>query len=264
MTQDSITQISVNGLSISCTWRGHTDRSTPLLFLHGLGDSSIITFDRIASHPALAGQSSLLIDLPGYGYSPVTDTWPATIEAYASIVRSVCEVLSLSSVAIAGHSMGGSVAIQVATQSPGLVSRLILAEPLLLPEQSTLGASISKRSEDAFVERGFSLLQLVTRRQANRGDIAARSFQEPLSRAEPRILHRSATSLLEARSPSFYELLAELGIPRTLLIGERTGLDPDTHNLKDVPVEIIPDAGHSMMSEHPDTFAEAIFRSLID
>lgn len=264
MTQDPIRHTSINGLEIAFAWQGHRDRRTPLLFLHGLGDSSIMSFARIAACPALAARGSLLIDLPGFGYSPVHDDWPATIESCADIVAAVCTELSLSRVAIVGHSMGGSVAIEVATRAPELVSQLILAEPLLRPGQSTLAASIAKRTEDAFAERGLEMLRLATRRQANRGNVAAQSFQEPLSRAQPRIMHRCAASLLAHRSPSFYELLASLKIPCTLLVGERTDVALDVHAMEDVTVAMIPDAGHSMMSENPGAFVEAIAKVLID
>src|ERR1043165_8285221 len=42
-----------------------------LLWLHGLGEWSA-NFDAVAAHPALAGFSHVLPDLPGYGRSP----WP--------------------------------------------------------------------------------------------------------------------------------------------------------------------------------------------
>lgn len=262
MTQDPVDQVRVNDVAVAYTWRGSADRRAPLIFLHGLGDSSIITFERVASHPALKNQASLLLDLPGFGYSSAPDAWPATIELHADVVAQVCGSLGLSGVSIIGHSMGGSVAIMVASRTPHLVSRLILAEPLLRSEQSTLGASISKRSEDAFVERGFAMLRLATHRQAKRGDIAAQSFQAPLSRANPRTMHQSASSLLQHRSPSFYELLVALDTPYTLVIGEHTGIAKQTP-LEDATTVIIPGAGHSMMSENPDVFANAIADALI-
>jgi pimeloyl-ACP methyl ester carboxylesterase len=229
----------------------------PLVFLHGLGDSSIITFERIATHPALADYPTVLIDLPGFGHSTAPDSWPATMEHHAEAIAILLERLGLERSPIVGHSMGGSLALMVATRRPGNVSRLILAEPLLKREHSELAASLAKRNEQDFVSRGFDMLLRATRRQAARGDKAAQGFLVPLQHASPAIMHRSAASLLADRSPSFLSLLETLPMGKTLLIGARTDVDPGV-----IPPGVfllrIPEAGHSMMSENPDAFASAI------
>lgn len=229
----------------------------PLVFLHGLGDSSIITFRRIAAHPALAGVPALLVDLPGFGHSTAPDSWPATIEQHAGSVAHLLDHLGVTSAPITGHSMGANVALVLATTRPDLPSRLILAEPLLRNEQSELARTIARRRESDFSTRGFDMLQRATRRQASRGNAAALGFIEPLARANPSIMYRSAISLLADRSPSFLDMLQNSPLPRTLLVGEHTevasGLVPD-----DVRLVRIPQAGHSMMSENPDAYAKAV------
>jgi pimeloyl-ACP methyl ester carboxylesterase len=233
----------------------------PLIFLHGLGDSSIITFDRIATQPALARYPTLLIDLPGFGHSTAPDSWPATMEHHADVVAILLEQLNLDHSPIVGHSMGGSLALMVAARRPRNVSRLILAEPLLKREHSELAASLARRSEQDFVSRGFDMLLRATRRQAARGDKAAQGFLIPLQHANPVIMHRSASSLLADRTPPFLSLLEMLPMDKTLLLGARTNVEPSP-----VPPGVsllrIPDAGHSMMSENPDGFAHAIARAL--
>jgi len=47
-----------------------------LVWIHGLGEQSR-SLDAVAAHPALAGLSHVLIDLPGYGRSP----WPERADA---------------------------------------------------------------------------------------------------------------------------------------------------------------------------------------
>ena len=244
-------------LDVAYEWIGPVSPS-PLVMLHGLGDSSIITFRGIAQHLTLAGTSSLLVDLPGFGYSPAPATWTSTTEQQADVIVQVLELLQVSAVPLMGHSMGGSIAILVAHLRPDLVSHLVVAEPLLRPEQSTLGKTVAKRSEEMFVARGFSMLQLATRRQASRGEQSAVAFQEALQRAIPAIMHRSAVSLLQRRSPSLQKILENMPLPRTLLIGEYS--DAGTGELEDAGVRVvrIPDAGHAMMSENPGAFAEAL------
>lgn len=253
---NEIRHLHVDDLTVAYTWTGE-ESPAPIVFLHGLGDSSIITFRPIAAHPALAGSPALLIDLPGFGYSSAPDTWPATIEMHADVVGNVLNLLGIPHAQVVGHSMGGSIALVLAGRRPGLVSRLVLAEPLLRLEDSQLAKAIARRDEDDFVARGFHMLQLATRRQANRGEWAAIGFQEPLRQAGPAIMHRSAISLLAHRSPSFLQLLRDAPMPRTLLIGEKTKSDP-----RIVPAGVatirIPNAGHSMMNENPDALAQAL------
>lgn len=256
MTLD-IETLTVNDATIAWAWVG-APSPAPLVFLHGLGDSAILTFEDIARHPTLTGKSSLLIDLPGFGYGHAPDDWPATMEDHAQTVISLLDHLDVRRATVVGHSMGGSLALLVASTIPDRVEQLILAEPLLLPEQSTLGKAIAKRPERAFVERGYAMLVLATRRQALRGEQAAQGFREPLQRANPVILHRSAVSLLSERRPSFLDMLRNLTVRWALLVGGRS-----TGYLEGMGVDegrrvVIPDAGHSMMTERPDVFALSI------
>lgn len=252
----AIDHITIDELRIAVQWPGKHD-ATPLVFLHGLGDSSIMTFSRIATHPALAALPSLLIDLPGFGHSRAPVDWPATIEDHAAAVAATLDVLGITDATISGHSMGGSTALVLAASRPDLVTRLVLAEPLLRKEQSSLAIAIANRSERVFIDRGYEMLRVATRRQAARGELAAIGFREPLEHAQPEILHRSAVSLLADRTPSFEKTLASLRIPRVIIAGERTQVAPDLLP-DDVPLIRIPDAGHSMMSENPDAYARAV------
>lgn len=251
-----IETLTVDNATIAWAWVGEPS-SSPVVFLHGLGDSAIMTFERIARHPALADSSSLLVDLPGFGYGQAPDDWPATMADHARAVVALLDHVDVRSGTVVGHSMGGSLALLVTAARPARVGRLVLAEPLLVREQSELGKAIAKRPERAFVERGYAMLVLATRRQALRGEQGAQGFRKPLERASPTMLHRSAVSLLDDRIPSFLDLLHDLHIERTVLIGERSHVDermvPNT-----VHIEIIPGAGHSMMIENPDAIARVI------
>lgn len=253
--------LSVDGMTIAYQRVGQPAPS-PVIFLHGLGDSSLITFLPFATHPALGEAPALVLDLPGFGYSTAPETWASTTEDQAAILAQALDALDVRTAPVVAHSMGASIAILLADRRPDLVDRLVLAEPLLIPEHSQLARSIAKRSEQAFVERGFEMLKLATRRQANRGDAAARAFQEPLQRANPTIAYRAAVSLVQERSPSFQALLEGLPHPVTLLVGARTGVETAYIEAAGIEVVRIPDAGHSMMSENPDAYIRAVASAL--
>jgi pimeloyl-ACP methyl ester carboxylesterase len=253
---EPVSYITINDLTVAYRSVGESSAS-PLVFLHGLGDSSIITFDRIARHPALRDTPALLIDLPGFGHSTAPATWPATIEDQAQVVAMVLDALNISTAPVSGHSMGGSIALMLATIRPDLVSHLILAEPLLRPEQSELARIIIRRTEEDFVTRGVGMLQLATRRKASRGERASIGFLTPLDHANPTMMHRSSVSLLANRSHIFLEMLEGATMPCDLIAGERTsiaaGLVPEN-----IPIHRIPYAGHAMMHENPDAYAQTI------
>jgi pimeloyl-ACP methyl ester carboxylesterase len=236
----------------------------PLVFLHGLGSSSTLGLRNIAAHPLLAGQPRVLIDMPGFGASSAPAAWDATIEAQADVAAAVMDHLGVTFASVIGHSMGGSVAIMLAGARRDLVRRLIVAEPLLAPEDGTLSAHIARQPEERFVARGFPALLMATRRQAARGDVASIGFLRTLEQADPTMMHRSAVSLLAPRDPSFQDRLRALTIPRTFIAGTRSAIDTASLSAAGIRISVIPDAGHSMMDENPERFARAIAAALVD
>ncbi|HYH13512.1 MAG TPA: alpha/beta hydrolase, partial [Thermomicrobiales bacterium] len=103
-----------------------------------------------------------------------------------------------------------------------------------------------------------------TEREAGRGDIVATRFLDTVKQASPVALHRSAVSLRANRSPTLREQLEALAIPRTVIWGAET--PPLTPPLANPAIrhELIPDAGHVMMIENPEGFADAIGRALLE
>jgi pimeloyl-ACP methyl ester carboxylesterase len=71
---------------------------------------------------------SIAVDLPGCGLSDKPDA-VYDIPYFVESLRCFCEELGLSRIVLAGHSMGGKIAIHFATQYPNLVERLILIDP---------------------------------------------------------------------------------------------------------------------------------------
>lgn len=241
----------------------------PYVFLHGLGSSSIATFPEIAAHPALAASRSILIDLPGFGYSGATGgttgndsgDWSFGIEDQARIVAQVLATLDIASVQLVGHSMGGSIAIALAHTRPALVARLIVAEPNLDPGRGNLSAHIARRSEREFVERGYRMLVRGMQQQASRGDTGADIFLRTVLQASPVALHRAAVSLRAERTPTFREQFLRASMPRTFIAGEHSR-NVAADELVSFGIEYveIPGAGHVMMDDDPDAFARAVVR----
>jgi len=77
--------------------------------------------------PALAGKARVLIpDLLGFGYSDKRDCFDRSIAAQSAILEDWMKNLGLGRVTVAGHDIGGGVALRLATLYPARVERLCL------------------------------------------------------------------------------------------------------------------------------------------
>lgn len=112
----------------------------PLLLIHGWGASSrywLGAFALLAEHHDL-----IALDLPGFGDSPPAGG-PTSLASLTAAALALCEQLALERLAVAGHSLGGGVALLLAAHRPRLVSRLAMVSfglPRTPLEAATMGA----------------------------------------------------------------------------------------------------------------------------
>lgn len=221
------------------------------VYLGGLGSASTVAFAEVVGHPRMAGRGRhVLVDLVGSGWSDGSDTFPYTIEAHARTIADVIDALGLKEVTLVGHSLGGSIAIELASRRGDVVRRLTVAEPNLDAGVGTFSAQIARFEEDEFVSGGMQQIM-------NGWDGIDRVT---LARWSPRGLHRTAISLLSQRPVSFREQLTELPIAKTYLSGEFTGEDLGTLRGTGCDVMVVPGAGHSMMADNLDGFVACVVR----
>ncbi|HKJ39689.1 MAG TPA: alpha/beta hydrolase, partial [Anaerolineales bacterium] len=122
-------KIEINGIELAYERRG---KGTPLVLLHGFPLDHII-WDEII--PLLENSFDLIVpDLRGFGESTTMDS-PYTMDDHATDIAGLLDHLGVDKTAIAGHSMGGYVALAFARLYPermsglGLVSSQVLADP---------------------------------------------------------------------------------------------------------------------------------------
>lgn len=103
----------------------------------GKGSETIIFIHGLASYiPAWKNNVSALqtdyrciaIDLPGYGKSS-KGNYNVSMDFFAEVIHDFCVKFNIKNVVLAGHSMGGQIAISTALKYPDLVSKLILVAP---------------------------------------------------------------------------------------------------------------------------------------
>ena len=103
--------------------RRRSGEGTPIVFLHGLLDSSE-GWDEIAAD---SPRPSVAFDLPGFGGSDLPAR--ARVSAYAEDIATAMRRLDLDRVTLVGHSFGGAVATAVAERIPSRIASLLLLAP---------------------------------------------------------------------------------------------------------------------------------------
>jgi pimeloyl-ACP methyl ester carboxylesterase len=243
----------------------------PRVYLHGIARAAGPAFAHIATRPPLNGRRSLLVDFLGFGYSDKPADFSYTMEHHAASVIKLLNELGVQRCDLIGHSMGGSVAILIAAERPDLVSGLVIAEANLDPGAGPMTGAIIRHSEEDYVHHVYAEDVAAQQKRAREGDspllgVVLGMYQV----AAPWAIHRSARSLCEARKPTFREHFLELAMPRAFLVGSKTlEADPSSSpdagaGLEEAGIRriIVPDAGHPMMYQNPDGFAQAIGTAL--
>jgi pimeloyl-ACP methyl ester carboxylesterase len=118
-----------------------------LILLHGYGESLIAwrgAFDLLAAHADVTA-----LDLPGFGLSSKPPNGYGT-EDLAGSVLAAATALGIDSFVLAGHSMGGTVAVAAARLAPDRVRALVLIDPAgaapppMLPESAQTARSVAR------------------------------------------------------------------------------------------------------------------------
>ncbi|HSI48050.1 MAG TPA: alpha/beta hydrolase [Ideonella sp.] len=122
--------IDVKGQLVHLRDEGPRDDPTPLLLIHGTGDS-LHTWEGWTQ--ALKGERRVIrFDLPGFGLTgPFTGQYPPDDYHDATLAQFTLDLmdqLKLQKVIIGGNSLGGEVAWRVAAAAPQRVDKLILVD----------------------------------------------------------------------------------------------------------------------------------------
>jgi pimeloyl-ACP methyl ester carboxylesterase len=115
--------VDVDGAAVRVMTAGTGD---PLLFLHGWGLTPR-SYEKGIRQLTAAGVQVIAPCLPGFGGSAATGLREVSMRAYAARIGRLLDALGIEHpVFVAGHSFGGGVAIQLATDRPERVRSLTL------------------------------------------------------------------------------------------------------------------------------------------
>ena len=237
----------------------------PVLLLHGLGVDHRMWGPTL---PFLQEKGQLLVpDLPGFGCEPPLPVELCSPTDYADWLARWLLERRVGALAVAGYSMGGTLAMLLALRHPELVERLVLC-----CTSACWGRGARRWMGRAFAGVGgisaMELFQLSVRWSCTRHIVTESDrsqIVDMVARAHRPSMRRLYMELVEL---SLVPQLARLDCPVLVVAGRRDWLAPPAHqrllcrSLPHARLEIVPGAGHFLCLSHPERFAELLLRGL--
>lgn len=263
--------LPLSGYDIAYTDMGNGDKT--VIMIHGLG-SYLRAWERNMEEVSKTARV-IAIDLPGYGKSS-KQPHSGAMTFYAEIVKELVKELDLKNVVIAGHSMGGQIAITTALEYPDMVQGLILVDPAGF-ERFNKGQKQWFR--DVMTVDGVRL----TTADAIQNNLVTNFYKTPKEAdfmITDRLAMRSADDFLAycyavVQSVNgmvdypVIDYLQDIKVPTLIFFGENDNLIPNrflnpgftktiaqygASKIKNSKLVIVPKAGHFMMFEKPEVF----------
>jgi 3-oxoadipate enol-lactonase/4-carboxymuconolactone decarboxylase len=255
--------VDVGGVAVNYF---HTGRSTLpgslpeleqgelLLFVHGAG-SNAHTWRRQIEHFG-NGHSALALDLPAHGRSASTEGL-ATLREMVDCTLSFAAALKLRRFVFVGRAMGGAIGLELALGHPDRLRALVLVA-------TPAHFEIPQASLDTWhdVSRGRKTQPFTTDLFSPKTDFAImrEAWMEQV-KTDPRVRH---TDLLACRGLDFAARLASVKVPTLVITGKDDRFAPPEkaaevqQAIPGAKLAVIEDAGHTLSSEKPEEFNEAI------
>lgn len=225
----------------------------PLVFIHGAGDTARIWRSQL---DYFSPSRAFAIDLPGHGQR--ADTLPPEVSVldYARVARDIIrDELYLDHPIIAGHSLGGAIALMMGLEYGDEIGGLILIDtgarlrvlPDLLEEARTAPDIAIRRLKDlGFTPEHGAMIDGIIAEQI-----------KPL----PSMLYRD---LLACNAFDCMARLSEIYLPTLIICGAQDRETPLKYSqylhehIAGSSLRLIPDAGHYVMCEQPRQVNQAI------
>ncbi len=100
--------------------------------------------------PVLGEHGAAAVDLPGHGYSEMSERIPASPAEMARLLPELLDRLEVRRAVLVGHSLGGAVALFAAAQAPDRVAGLVLVSPFVYPQPAPPGLRTAARFPSLF------------------------------------------------------------------------------------------------------------------
>ena len=241
-----------------------TGEGYPLVLLHGYLETSIVWKEFAET---LSGDSRVLaIDLPGHGGSSVYGT-EHSMEFMAEAVRRVVDAENIDKFMLAGHSMGGYVALAFVDKYPHRLHAYCLFHSHPFPDTDELIAN--RRREIKVVESGKKDIIYPVNIPRMFADFNTGKFKEALERNKSIASGISEEGIIAVLNgmisrPSRLELLEKGEVPLLFIAGKHDNYIPfeEVRNRIKIPSNaemlVLEESGHMGFVEERDKSSEAI------
>lgn len=241
---------TVEGISVFYAGRG--DLGSPVVFVHGAGSNHLIWNAQMSALAELARVFAL--DLPGHGRS--VGQGRNTVRAYADVVCSFLDCLSLDRAIIAGHSMGGAVAQTIGLENSDRVLGLVLAGTgaRLRVHPSYLEGVLKDFAHTAHL---FNEAEFAPNADARQKELS----EKQLSACDPDVVHGD---LVACNEFDMMSRVSEIRAPTLIISGVQDQMTPAKYaqflasKIIDSQLCLIEGAGHMLMLEKPAEVSRAL------
>ena len=260
--------------SLGSSLRHEQEEAAPLLLIHGMGSAS--TAWKLIT-PALSEELTVIaIDLPGHGNTPLPKDQAMDPHSLALLVKAELDELGVTRVHVAGNSLGGWIALELAAQIPHLVASVIA----LAPAGLWLKPSHRRQKRGDFARYLATsthriapyLMQYQWARRIGFGVVSPLWRELPL---ETCIDAAIAYGTSDGYYPAWDGMLGRRfdkeippSLPVAVVFGEHDNTLPAKHSQERslLPTHCewirIPQAGHAPMWDHPDLVVQIILRTV--
>jgi pimeloyl-ACP methyl ester carboxylesterase len=233
-------------------------RGEPLLYLHGMGGGG-----RWESfHIAFANNTlTFAPQLPGFQEYELPAGLAST-EDYEAVVTAFLDAVGVERAIVAGHSIGGWLALRLAADRPERVERLIVADALGLQTPAAPAVDLGALDEEEFGKRLLARLGTIATAQPY-GFGAEFTNVRTSPEFERQWKGRGLVAALTrgpCADPQLMARLSHIDVPVLIAWGRQDGIAPAEHALllrdalPNARLALIDGAGHLPMVERRETF----------
>lgn len=217
-----------------------------IAFIHGAGCLPHVFAAQLAAFP-----DAIAVNVPGHGVPGA----PASIETFADALAEELHSRDARNVVLAGSSMGGAIALELALRGSDRIAAVIL---LGSAARLRVAPSIFEAIDADFSAAAAMLATSFYARPSSDRVQASIDMMLAVGAAQTR-RDFEACDAFDAR-----ERLGELHMPLLALTGEKDALTPPklaeslVGRVPGATARIVPDAGHLLFVERPDETNDAI------
>jgi pimeloyl-ACP methyl ester carboxylesterase len=241
----------------------------PLVLVHGTPSRAFIW--RATASQLSKSHTVYVYDLLGFGESERGEGQDVSIAAQARALAELVEAWGLERPAIAGHDIGGGIALRAHLLERVEIERLALLDPVVLTPWGTPTLKHVKANLEAYRSMPTGPFEAIVAshlRTATNHPLAEEAYEAYLEQwrgEEGKTAYlRKDEQLDEKDTKALEPLLGSVAVPVRILWGEEDAwLDPALgqrlqRGIPSSELEVVPGAGHFVMEDAPETVARAL------